>query len=66
MYARTFYYWHGNILVYIATLTFYFCFLQSTPISIAFLKGHLGIVDYLLKQAEVDINFRNDEGKDKY
>ncbi|WAR19580.1 TNKS1-like protein [Mya arenaria] len=33
---------------------------QTTPISIAFLKGHVGIVDYLLKQSGVDINFKDD------
>lgn len=35
---------------------------QTTPIGIAFLKGHVGIVDYLFKQKNVDINFKNDEG----
>ncbi|XP_052767208.1 poly [ADP-ribose] polymerase tankyrase-like isoform X2 [Mya arenaria] len=35
---------------------------QTTPISIAFLKGHVGIVDYLLKQSGVDINFKDDAG----
>ncbi|XP_052272329.1 poly [ADP-ribose] polymerase tankyrase-like isoform X2 [Dreissena polymorpha] len=36
---------------------------QTTPISIAFLKGHVGIVDFLLSQPGVDINFKDDEGR---
>ncbi|XP_045173685.2 poly [ADP-ribose] polymerase tankyrase-like [Mercenaria mercenaria] len=35
---------------------------KTTPIGIAFLKGHIGIVDYLIKQKDVDVNFKNDEG----
>ena len=35
---------------------------QTTPVGIAFLKGHIGMVDYLLGQPGVDINFKNDEG----
>ena len=30
---------------------------------IAFLKGHIGMVDFLLSQPGVDINFKNDEGE---
>ena len=36
---------------------------QTTPVGIAFLKGHIGLVDFLLSQPGVDINFKNDEGK---
>ncbi|KAL3874859.1 hypothetical protein ACJMK2_037816 [Sinanodonta woodiana] len=36
---------------------------KTTPVSIAFLKGHIGLVDYLLSQPGVDIDFKNDEGK---
>ncbi|KAL4238217.1 hypothetical protein ACF0H5_002929 [Mactra antiquata] len=35
---------------------------KTTPIGVAFLKGHIGIVDFLLKQKGVDINFKNDAG----
>ena len=37
--------------------------LQTTAVGIAFLKGHIGMVDYLLNQPGVDIDFKNDEGK---
>lgn len=40
----------------------FFCF-QTSPVGIAFLKGHTGIVDFLLKHKGVDINFRNDAGR---
>ena len=33
-----------------------------TPVCIAFLKGHFGLVDLLLNQPGVDINFRDDKG----
>ena len=36
---------------------------QTTPVGIAFLKGHIGMVDFLLSQPGVDINFKNDEGE---
>ncbi|XP_076464084.1 poly [ADP-ribose] polymerase tankyrase-like isoform X2 [Babylonia areolata] len=35
---------------------------KTTPLAIAFLKGHPGIVDYLLNLPETDINFRDDKG----
>lgn len=35
---------------------------QVTPVAIAFLKGHLGLVDYLLGRPGVDINFKDDKG----
>ncbi|XP_025104527.1 LOW QUALITY PROTEIN: tankyrase-like protein [Pomacea canaliculata] len=35
---------------------------KTTPLAIAFLKGHTGIVDFLLSLPKTDINFRNDEG----
>lgn len=38
-------------------------FFQTTPIGIAFLKGHVGIVDFFLNQAKVDVNFKDDEGR---
>lgn len=33
-----------------------------TPVGIAFLKGHMGLIDVLLEQPSVDINFRDDQG----
>ncbi|XP_064602038.1 poly [ADP-ribose] polymerase tankyrase-like isoform X2 [Liolophura sinensis] len=35
---------------------------KVTPVAIAFLKGHLGLVDYLLGRPGVDINFKDDKG----
>ncbi|KAL5008431.1 hypothetical protein ScPMuIL_014012 [Solemya velum] len=35
---------------------------KITPLGIAFLKGHVGLVDFLLKQPDSDINFKNDRG----
>jgi hypothetical protein len=37
--------------------------LQTTPLAIAFLKGHTGIVDFLLNLENTDINFRDDKGE---
>ena len=33
-----------------------------TPLGIAFMKGHTGLADMILKQPGVDINFRDDQG----
>ena len=35
---------------------------KVTPIGVAFMKGHMGLVDFLLKMPGVDINFKNDTG----
>ncbi|XP_055957133.1 poly [ADP-ribose] polymerase tankyrase [Patella vulgata] len=35
---------------------------KTTPLSIAFLKGHIGIVDFILSEIGGDINFTDDEG----
>ncbi|KAL8622950.1 hypothetical protein ACOMHN_027071 [Nucella lapillus] len=35
---------------------------KTTPLAIAFLKGHPGIVDYLLNLPNTDINFKDDKG----
>ncbi|KAK3092730.1 hypothetical protein FSP39_006660 [Pinctada imbricata] len=35
---------------------------QLTPLGAAFMKGHSGLVDFLLKLPGVDINFKNDSG----
>jgi len=37
-------------------------FLQTTPLAVAFLKGHVGLADLLLAQPTVDINLRLDSG----
>jgi len=36
--------------------------LQTTPLAVAFLKGHVGLANLLLEQPTVDINFRLDSG----
>lgn len=36
---------------------------KMTPVCIAFLKGHFGLVDLLLNQPGVDINFKDDKGR---
>lgn len=36
---------------------------KMTPVCIAFLKGHFGLVDLLLNQPGVDINFKDDRGR---
>ncbi|XP_078315747.1 poly [ADP-ribose] polymerase tankyrase-like isoform X2 [Crassostrea virginica] len=36
---------------------------QLTPVGVAYLKGHMGLVDFLLKMPGVDINFKNDTGQ---
>ncbi|XP_060068797.1 poly [ADP-ribose] polymerase tankyrase-like [Ylistrum balloti] len=36
---------------------------KLTPVGIAFMKAHMGLVDFLLKMPGVDINFKNDSGK---
>lgn len=52
-----------EIIVYKLLISFFFLlFFQTTPLAIAFLKGHTGIVDFLLSLPKTDINFRNDEG----
>lgn len=33
-----------------------------TPLGVAFLKGHMGLVDLLLEQPEVDVNFKDEKG----
>ena len=33
-----------------------------TPLGIGYLKGHMGLLEILLKQPGVDINFRDDKG----
>ncbi len=38
--------------------------LQISPLGISFLKGHMGITEILLDQPGVDINFKNEDGKD--
>ena len=35
---------------------------QTTPIGVAFLKGHTGLADILSQQPGVDINFKDDKG----
>ncbi|OWF45703.1 Poly(ADP-ribose) polymerase pme-5 [Mizuhopecten yessoensis] len=35
---------------------------KLTPVGIAFMKAHMGLVDFLLKMPGVDINFKNDSG----
>ncbi|XP_052057851.1 poly [ADP-ribose] polymerase tankyrase-like isoform X2 [Mytilus californianus] len=35
---------------------------KLTPVGVAFMKGHMGLVDFLLKMPGVDINFKNDTG----
>ena len=39
---------------------------KTTPLAIAFLKGNVGIVDYLLGFPETDINFKDDKGKEMF
>nr|XP_034325804.1 poly [ADP-ribose] polymerase tankyrase-like isoform X4 [Crassostrea gigas] len=36
---------------------------QLTPVGIAYLKSHIGLVDFLLKMPGVDVNFKNDTGQ---
>ncbi|XP_033735456.1 poly [ADP-ribose] polymerase tankyrase-like [Pecten maximus] len=36
---------------------------KLTPVGIAFMKAHMGLVDFLLKMPGVDINFKNDSGR---
>lgn len=36
---------------------------QLTPVGVAYLKGHMGLVDFLLKMPGVDVNFKNDTGQ---
>ncbi|XP_029642629.1 poly [ADP-ribose] polymerase tankyrase isoform X2 [Octopus sinensis] len=36
---------------------------KVTPVCIAFLKGHYGLVDYLLSQPGSDINFKDERGR---
>ncbi|GAB1609603.1 poly [ADP-ribose] polymerase tankyrase-like isoform X2 [Argonauta hians] len=36
---------------------------KVTPVCIAFLKGHYGLVDYLLNQPGADINFKDERGR---
>lgn len=31
---------------------------KMTPLAISFMKGHMGLVEYILKQPDVDINSR--------
>lgn len=35
---------------------------KVTPVGVAFMKGHMGLVDFLLKMPGVDINFKNVTG----
>lgn len=35
---------------------------KTTPLAIAFLKGHIGIVDFLLSLPKTDINFKDEKG----
>uniref|UniRef100_T1IYM8 Poly [ADP-ribose] polymerase n=1 Tax=Strigamia maritima TaxID=126957 RepID=T1IYM8_STRMM len=68
----------GNTLIhYAAAYGWWFCLkllLESgakpnvsndwmlTPLGVAFLKGHMGLVDLLLEQPGVDINFKDEKG----
>ena len=36
---------------------------KLSPFGVAFLKGHMGICDYLLGLGKIDINFRTEEGE---
>ncbi|XP_061174017.1 poly [ADP-ribose] polymerase tankyrase-like isoform X2 [Saccostrea echinata] len=36
---------------------------QLTPVGVAFLKDHMGLVDFLLKMPGVDVNFKIDTGQ---
>ena len=46
------------------TIFQHICFiLQTTPASIAYQKGHFGIVNLLLTESNIDINFQDDHGK---
>lgn len=37
--------------------------IQVTPLGIAFLKGHIGLSELLLNQPEIDVDFRDDNGR---
>lgn len=51
--------------MYIYIYNIFSSFKQITPLSLAFMKGHMGLVDFLVEQPGIDINVdvNNDSGK---
>lgn len=49
-------------IFYCEIVFFIITLLQTTPLAVSFLKGHIGLTDLLLEHPAVDINFRLDSG----